>query len=161
MASKCTKRCSTLLVIPYVHAKSLQSPLTLSYPMGHSPPGFPVHGILQARILEWVAMPSSRGSSQHRDENCLLYILHWQEGSLPLVPPGNPWQSLSLSLSLSRRSVVSDSCNPVDYSSPDSSVHGILQARILEWVAIFFSRGSSQPRNRTQVSCIAGGFFTN
>ena len=40
-------------------------------------------------------------------------------------------------------------------------VHGILQARILEWVAFLFSRGSSQPRNRTGVSCIAGGFFTN
>ena len=43
----------------------------------------------------------------------------------------------------------------------DCTVHGILQARILEnWVAIPFSRGSSQPRDRTQVSCIAGGFFT-
>ena len=41
----------------------------------------------------------------------------------------------------------------------DSTVHGILQARILEWVAFPFSRGSSQPRNRTQVSRIAGGFF--
>ena len=41
------------------------------------------------------------------------------------------------------------------------SVHGILQARILEWVAFPFSRGSSQPRNGTRVSCIAGRFFTN
>ena len=49
---------------------------------------------------------------------------------------------------------------PVDCSPPGSSVHGILQARILEWVAILFSRGSSWPRNRTQVSCIADGFFT-
>ena len=40
-------------------------------------------------------------------------------------------------------------------------VHGILQARILEWVAFPFSRGSSQPRDRTQVSHIAGGFFTS
>ena len=43
----------------------------------------------------------------------------------------------------------------------DYTVHGILQARILEWVALSFSRGSSQPRNRTGISCIAGGFFTN
>ena len=43
----------------------------------------------------------------------------------------------------------------------DCIVHGILQARILEWVAIPFSRGSSQPRDRTQVSYIAGGFFTS
>ena len=47
-------------------------------------------------------------------------------------------------------------CDPMDYT-----LHGILQARILEWVAFSFSRGSSQPRERTQVSLIAGGFFTN
>ena len=52
-------------------------------------------------------------------------------------------------------------CNPVDCSPPDSSVHRILQARILEWVAISFSRGSSQPRDRSQISCVAGGFFTS
>ena len=51
-------------------------------------------------------------------------------------------------------------CHPMDCSPPGSSVHGILQARILEWVAILFSRGSSQPRDQTQVSHIAGGFFT-
>ena len=51
-------------------------------------------------------------------------------------------------------------CNPMDCSLPDFSAHGILQARILEWVAISFSRGSSQPRDQTQVSCIAGRFFT-
>ena len=50
-------------------------------------------------------------------------------------------------------------CNPVDGSQPGSSVHGILQARILEWVAISFSKGSSRPRDRTQVSCIAGRCF--
>ena len=51
-------------------------------------------------------------------------------------------------------------CDPVDGSPPGSSVHGILQAGILEWVASFFSRGSSWPTGRTQVSRIAGGFFT-
>ena len=44
-------------------------------------------------------------------------------------------------------------CDPVDCSPPESTVHGILQARILEWVAISFSRGSSQLGDRTQVSC--------
>ena len=57
--------------------------------------------------------------------------------------------------------VMSDCLWPMDSSPPDSSVHGILQARILEWVAISFFRGSFQPRDRTQVSCIAGGLFTN
>ena len=49
--------------------------------------------------------------------------------------------------------------DPMDCSPPSSSVHGILQARILERVAISFSRGSSQPRDRTQASCIAGRRF--
>ena len=56
-------------------------------------------------------------------------------------------------------SVVSDSLRPMGCSPPSSSVHGILQARILGWVAISFSRGSSWPRDRTQVSCIAGRHF--
>ena len=47
-------------------------------------------------------------------------------------------------------------CNPADCSLPGFSVHGILQARILEWVTNSFSRESSQPRDRTQVSCIGG-----
>ena len=48
-------------------------------------------------------------------------------------------------------------CNPMDYSPPSSSVHGISQTRILEWVAITFSRGSIQPRS----PALAGGFFTS
>ena len=60
--------------------------------------------------------------------------------------------------------LVTQSCltrgHSMDCSLPSSSVHVILQARTLEWVAIPFSRGSSQPRNQTQVSCITGGFFT-
>ena len=51
-------------------------------------------------------------------------------------------------------------CDLMNCSLPGSSVHGILQAGILEWVATSFSRGSSQPRNQTPVSCIAGRFFT-
>ena len=49
---------------------------------------------------------------------------------------------------------------PMDGSPPDSSVHRALQAQIVQWIAIPFSRGSSQPRNRAQVSSIAGKFFT-
>ena len=51
-------------------------------------------------------------------------------------------------------------CDPMDYSLQCSSVHGIFQARVLEWVAISFSRGSSQPRDRTWVSRIVGRCFT-
>ena len=51
-------------------------------------------------------------------------------------------------------------CDPMDCSPPGSSLHGIFWARILEWIAISFSRRSSQPRDQTQVSCIAGRLFT-
>ena len=51
-------------------------------------------------------------------------------------------------------------CDPMDCSQPSCSVHGILQEKILEWVDIPFSRGSSRPRDWSQVSCIAGGVFT-
>ena len=66
-----------------------QSCLTLCNPMDCSPPGFFVHGIFQARILEWVAISYSGGSFQPRDRThiCLLHLMHWQVGSLPLAPP--------------------------------------------------------------------------
>ena len=51
-------------------------------------------------------------------------------------------------------------CNPMECSPPVSSIHEILQARILKWIAIPFFRGSSQCRDRTLVSCIVGRFFT-
>ena len=60
--------------------------------------------------------------------------------------------------------VMSDFCDSLDCSPPGSSVHGIPQTKILEWVAIFFSRGSSRLRDQTCVSCIsciAGRFFTS
>ena len=100
---------------------------------------------------------------------------------LPCSPPGDlsspgikPWSSalqatylpLSHQGSLSgpwKESEVAQSCptlcDPVDCSLPSSSVHGILQARILEWVTISFSRGSSQHRDRTRVSRIGGRCF--
>ena len=71
-------------------AKSLHLCLTLCDPMDCSPPGSSVHGILQARILEWIAMFSSRGSSQSRGGiQVSLCHLCWQAGSLP---PGKPLQ---------------------------------------------------------------------
>ena len=66
-----------------LHGKSLQSCLILCDPMVGSLPGSTVHGILQARVVEWVAMPSSRGIFLTRGLNlCLLCLLHWQVGFL-------------------------------------------------------------------------------
>ena len=73
-----------------------------------------------------------------------------------LKKKNNSWVLFKLGESESQ-SVVSNSLLPHGLYT----VHGILQARILEWVAVPFSRRSSQSRNRTQVSCIAGGFFTS
>ena len=79
------------LCLVCVPAKLLQSCLTLCDPIDWSLPGSFVHGILQARILEWVAIPSSRGSSPPRDQILISkFYLQWHMGSLPLVPPGKP-----------------------------------------------------------------------
>ena len=68
-----------------MHAKSLQSCPTLFDPMDCNLPGFSVQEILQARILEWAVMPSSRRSSRTQGSNLhLLCLLYWQVGSLPL-----------------------------------------------------------------------------
>ena len=86
----------------------------------------------------------------------LLNLLHWQVGSLPLVPLGMA-NSLQSCLTL---------CDPMNCSPPGSSVYGIFQPRILEWIAMTSSKGSPQSTDQTCVtsvscvSCIAGGFFT-
>ena len=67
---------------------------------------------------------------------------------------------LVISLYLSKKVKVAQSCL-ILCDHMDYTVHAILQARILDWVAFPFSRGSSQPRDWTQVSCTAGGFFTS
>ena len=72
-------------VCVHMCAKSLQSCWTLCDTMDCSPPGSSIHGILQARILQWVAVPSYRGSSLLREGTCILDV-----GSLPPVPPGKP-----------------------------------------------------------------------
>ena len=96
-------------------AKSLQLCLTLCDPRDGSPPGSPVPGILQARTLEWVAISFS------------IYFLRKHKDR----------RSKTL------ESEVAQSCptpsDPMDCSLPGSSVHGICQARVLEWVAIAFS----------------------
>ena len=95
---------------------------------------------------------------------------------LPTPVSFHPWRQDSRCLSLSQDSwaqspqlchhlvLVTQSCltlcHPMDCSPPGSSVHWILPARILEWVGIPFSRGSSPPRDGTHVSCIPGRFFT-
>ena len=124
--------------------------------MDCSPPGSSVHGILQARILEWVAMSFSRRSSRPRDwsldspVSCVSrWALHyWRHLGNPLV-----WWCRAVLCLVSQSCPTL--CGPRDCSPPGSSVHGILQARVLEWVVTSSSRGSSQPRGQTHISCIS------
>ena len=74
----------------HTHTHALQSCLTLCDPTDCSLPGSSVLGILQTRILEWVAVPSAPGFSWPRYWTHLLCLLHWQAGSLPLAPPRKP-----------------------------------------------------------------------
>ena len=80
-------------------AKSIQLCPTLCDPIDGSPAGPSVHGTLQARILEWVAVPSSRRSFQLRDQAPVSCLLHWQADSSPPCPPtSGTTQSLSAML---------------------------------------------------------------
>ena len=140
-----------------------QSCPTLCDPIDGSPTGLSVPEILQARILEWVATSFSNAWKWKVKVKSLSRV--W--------PSATPWTAAFQApplMGFSRQEYwsgvplpspkVTQSrptlCNPIDYTA-----HEILQARILEWVASPFSRGSSQSRNRTRVSCIAGGFFTS
>ena len=80
-----------LAIYACMHAQSLQACPTLCDPLDCSPPGSSVHGILQAKILDWVATLSSRGifPTQISNPN-LLCLLQWQASSLPTIPPGKP-----------------------------------------------------------------------
>ena len=175
--------------------------------------GFSVHGFFKTRVVEWVAISSSRGSSLPRDKICVTCIdrwllYHWAtwqahllgissvtqscpslcdpvDCSTPVFPvhhqlpeltqthvhlvsdaiqPSHPLSSSSPPACTGCGGLVNKSCltlaTPMDYSLPGSSIHGIVQARILEWVAISFSGGSSRPRDQNQISCIASRIFT-
>ena len=115
-----------------------------------SPPGSSVHGILQERILEWVVNPFSRASSWPRDRTCISDILSLKKRKRSLG---------TMCMCMLVAQLYRTFCDPMDCSPPCSSVHGILQARILKCGAIPFYRGSSGPRDRTHISCIVGRYF--
>ena len=124
---------STTVTNVSLYAPVCQPCLTLCNPMDCSLPGSSVHGISQARILECVAISYSRGSSRPKDRTQVSFVSSIVRWIFTTEPPGKP-------IVLFNSEVVSDSLWPLDCSPPCSSVHGILQARILEWVAISFSR---------------------
>ena len=141
-------------------AKSLQSYLTLCCPMDYSPPGSSVHGIVQARILECVAISSSRGCFLSRDQTLVsmspalaggfftttYYILYMctqlniifgkflNNGmvvSICVMSQTNNLVPVSVQFS-SDTQLCPTLCDPMDCCLPGASIHGIVQARILE-----------------------------
>ena len=95
-------------------------------------------------------MPSSRGSSRPRDRTQVSCVAG------AFFPTGATREALKSEVA----QLCPTLCDPMDYSPQGSSVHGIFQARILEWVDMPSSRGSSRPRDRTLVSRIVGRHFT-
>ena len=131
--------CHFLLQYMKVKSEVSQPCLTLSNPMDCSLPGSSAHGILQARVLEWVDIAFSSTALQMHFKMLL---------SIRKCPQRMCAKLLQLCPTL---------CDPMDRSPPGSSVHRILQARILEWISMPSSRGSSRPRDQTHIlyaSCI-------
>ena len=157
--------------------------LTLCNFMNYSPWEF--HGILQARILEWVANSISRESSQPRDQtrvSCtagrfftiwvtmrnrnglIFYFVTDSPKWDPLSSTGGGGPSARGVRVYVRACSVTQSCltlcGPMDCSLPGSSGDGISQAGMLEWVAMSCSRGSYWPRDQHECPALAGGIFT-
>ena len=129
--------------------------------MDCSLPGSFVYAVLQARILEWVAILFTRGSSQPGDWTHIFctgsrFFTVWATVNRFYLLGARSWDVCMCSIG-------SNTLWPHECSSPGSSVHSISLARILEWVAISSSRRSSWPRDQTFISFISfteGIFFT-
>ena len=164
-----------------------QSCLTLCDPMDCSLPSSSVHGIFGEIVLEWISISFSRGSSRPRDRTWVPRIVDrrftiWATREVLLLFNATTNNTALLKGEKSRtnagRNGISQKlyvrmfvctqscqtvCDPMEYSLPGSSVHGIISVRILEWVAIFSFRGSSWPGiNLVSLasSPLAGGCFT-
>ena len=120
-----------------------------------------IHQVKDKFLLSSVERLGPRGDQYQNLEEPLKHTRAWPmpcslRSHLPLPSlspphPGQPEPEVAQS--------CPTLCDPMDYSLPGFSVHGIFQARVLEWGAISFSRGSSRPRDWTQVSCIVGRRF--
>ena len=158
--------------MPWLYCCSVtQSRRTLCNIINCRLPDSSVREILQARILEWVEISSPRGSSWSRDRTCISWIgmqilYHWAtwealdyvilmftpSPNFRHMPPGICSRSQTLSLSLNHQFAAAKLlqscptlCDPMDSSPAGSSVHGILLARILEWVAMPSSEDLPDP----------------
>ena len=140
-------------------------------PVDCNPAGSSAYGAFQARKLEWIAISLS-GDGPKSGTEPMSPASPALAGGFFFFTARATWEAQKGSESATKNktwsftsseSEVAQSyltlCDPMDCSLPGSSVHGIFQARILEWVAISFSRGSFRPKDRTQVSRIIGRRF--
>ena len=131
--------------------------IQLCDPMDYSPSGSSVHGVLQVRLWEWVSISYPRWSSWSRDWTRISCTGRWV--LYRWATREAQWNMLCCAKSLQWCPTL---CNPIDWSPPSSSVHGILQVRILEWVAalhqgIFLTQGLNL---HILFPALAGGFFS-
>ena len=155
--SKGKRRLGNWMKLVYVVVVELLSHVWLFVtPMDFSMPGFPV----LHQLPEFAQTPVHCVSDAVQPSHLLsppsspAFNLSWYWGLFQWV--GSSHQVTKVYVKVKVAQSCPTLCNHMDYT-----VHGILQARILEWVAIPFSRGSSPLRNQTRVSCIAGRFFTS
>ena len=168
----CLGSCAMYVLSCFSHVRCFATPWTIAcqapWPMGFSkqkhwsglpcpPPGVKVKPPEKVEIQTWVWI------MKHLPKN--LWRVAWSSESLSLHLLAQLWGYFLVFYTFCESEWVKFDqscltvCDPMDHSLPGSFVHGILKARILEWVAIPFSSGTSQPRDQTPVSCIAGRFF--
>ena len=125
-----------------------QSYPTFGNPIDYSAPGSSVHGDSLGRNtgVGYHSLPQGIFPTQGLNLR-LLCLLHWHVGSLLLAPPGKPNFLMDAAAAAKSLQLCPTLCDPIDDSPPGSSVPGILQARTLEWVAISYSKASSQSRD--------------
>ena len=120
-----------------------------------------MEGLCQVNLLWLTTFTISFGEEMLSNINGLMFLENdfwwaWLQRKVIRSGRGLEPPMCGFKVKVKVAQLCSTLCDPMDHT-----VHGILKARILEWVAFPFSRGSSQPRDGTQVSCLAAGFFTS
>ena len=131
-----------------VCAQSISCVWLFCDPIDHNPPGSSIHGIFQARTLEWVAISYSMDPP---DPGVKTTSPALAGGFFTTEPPGKPQMPTAAAKLLQLWQTL---CDPRDGSPPGSSVPGILQARTLEWVAISFSNARKWEVKVKSLSCV-------
>ena len=162
-ASQSTANSQSLLKLMSIESVVPSNHLILCHPLLLQPSIFP-----SIRVFSYESVLTTGGQSIGVSASASVLPMNIQDwfplGLIGLISLQSKWLSRVFSSTTIRKLALSllyglTLCNFMDHSLPGSSVHGVLQARILEWVAILFSKGCSQPRYQTWVSCTAGKFF--